>query len=95
MMHLMPFMCHILITAAAIFLCIFFYLRPVMVDAVRSLPPESAVTLCACPARTEVRGATVKGSFSRWCLGLVGTQTQTRSDRKYEYRKERAARSLK
>ena len=22
-------------------------------------------TLCACPARTEVRGATVKGSFSR------------------------------
>ena len=28
------------------FLCIFFHLRPVMVDTVRSLPPESAV-LCA------------------------------------------------
>ena len=27
-------------------------------------------TWCACPARTEVGGATVKGSFSRWCLGL-------------------------
>ena len=27
-------------------------------------------TLCARPARTEVGGATVKGSFSRWCLGL-------------------------
>ena len=28
------------------FLCIFFHLRPVMVDTVRSLPPEPAV-LCA------------------------------------------------
>ena len=46
MMHLMPFMCHILITAAAIFLCVVFHLRPVMVDTVRSLPPEPAV-LCA------------------------------------------------
>ena len=27
-------------------------------------------TLCARPARTKVGGATVKGSFSRWCLGL-------------------------
>ena len=27
-------------------------------------------TLCVRPARTEVGGATVKGSFSKWCLGL-------------------------
>ena len=47
MMHLMPFTCHILITAAAIFyIIIFFHPRPVMVDIVRSLPPEPAV-LCA------------------------------------------------
>ena len=39
----MPFTCHILIIAAAIFLN---DLRPVMVDTVRSLPPEPAV-LCA------------------------------------------------
>ena len=43
MMHLMPFTCHVLITAAAIFFCNFFHLRPVMVDIVRSLPPEPAV----------------------------------------------------
>ena len=60
------------------FLCIFFHLRPVMVDTVRSLPvpivylrnPLTSGTLCARPARTEIGGATVKGSFSRWCLGL-------------------------
>ena len=52
-------------------ICNFFHLRLVMVDIVRSLPPEPAV-LCAhaLHERRWVHGATVKGSFSRWCLGL-------------------------
>ena len=45
MMHLMPFTCHVFVTAAAIFLCNFFHPHPVMVAIVHSLPPEPAV-LC-------------------------------------------------
>ena len=68
-MHLMSFMCHILITAAAIFYVFFSPLsgngrhRPLSTS-------RTSGTLCARPARTEVGGAMVKGSFSRWCLGL-------------------------
>ena len=43
-MHMVPFMCHVFITAAAIFF-FFFHPRPVIVAGVRSLPPELAV-LC-------------------------------------------------
>ena len=70
-MHLMPFMCHnILITAAAIFFM--YFLSPLSGNG-RHCPlstSRTSGTLCARPARTEVGGATVKGSFSRWCLGL-------------------------
>ena len=69
MMHLMPFTCHILITASAIFYVIF---SPSSGNGRHCLLSTSGTsgTLCARPARTKVGGATVKGSFSRWCLGL-------------------------
>ena len=66
MMHLMPFTCHILITAAAIFF------SPSSGNG-RHCPLSTSGTsgiLCARPARTKMGGATVKSSFSRWCLGL-------------------------
>ena len=69
MMHLMPFMCHILITAAAIFM---YFLSPLSGNG-RHCPlstSRTSGTLCTRPARTEVGGGMVKGSFSRWCLGL-------------------------
>ena len=70
MMHLMPFMYHILITTAAIFFM--YFLSPSSGNG-RHCPLSTSGTsgtLCARPARTEVGGGTVKGSFSRWCLGL-------------------------
>ena len=72
MMHLMPFKCHVFITAAVIFLCIFFYFLPSSGNG-RQCPlvtSGTSSTLYVRPTRTGVGGATVKGSLSRWYLGL-------------------------
>ena len=71
MMHLMPFTCHVFITAAAIFMQ-FFHPRPVMVDIVRYLPPESMV-LCTRAARLLCVYDSVKLAWPglEWC-GLNG-----------------------
>ena len=69
MMHLMLFTCHVLITAAAIFCVIF---SPSSGNG-RHCPLSTSGTSgtsCVRPARTEEGEATVKGLFSRWCLGL-------------------------
>ena len=69
MMYLMPFICHVFITAAAIFYIIF---SPSSGNG-RHCPLFTSGTsssLYVRPARTEMGGATVKGSLSRWYLGL-------------------------
>ena len=69
MMHLMPFTCHVFITAVAIFLCTFSPLSGNRRHCPLSTSRTNS-TLCAHPTGMEVGGATVKGSFSRWYLGL-------------------------
>ena len=69
MMHLMPFICHVFITAAVIFYVIF---SPSSGNGCHCplFTSGTSGTLYVRPARMEMGGATVKGSFSRWYLGL-------------------------